>query len=230
MRRTRGFPRRIGPRKHATGRRARLHSAGQARCQRRPACDVFGVQQTLHRHADEARVADVAIAVRVHQPLQLGERGPGRRAGLALQNIRRSLGHGQQLQHGHAAGRRRRHADHVDPIGSAKGSPLDRPVCGDVRDRQRAGTWLFGDRGGDLTRDAAPVEGVHPAAGDLGHRFCVGRVAQHVAGDEALAVRPGEIGVGPTGPRLSPGRRDHPGQTRTDHEPVARQPLGIPKQ
>ena len=230
MRGPRRFPGGIRPDKRPPGRCPRSGRAREARCQGRAGRRIVWIQQPLHRHAHKGRIGDIAVTVGVHQALQLGEGGPGLGAVRTQGDVRRPLGHGQQLQHRHSAGRRRRDADHIDPVGPAKGPSLDRLIGGNVRDRQGAGARLLRHRGGDLARDPATIEDLGPACRQLGHGPGIGRILQHITRGIALAVSAGEIGTGPARPRLPPRRSDETGQPRADHKAVTRQPLRIAEQ
>ena len=64
----------------------------------------------------------------------------------------------------------------------------------------------------------------------LRRRFGIGRILQNVPGLIPTAVRLGEIGVGPAGPRLGAVPVDHAGQAWTDDETIAGQAFGVPEQ
>ena len=176
------------------GRRRR--TGDLCRDQGRPGLEVGGVQKALHRHVHEVRIAEIAVAVGVHQPAGLGEEVPALHR---LRTVGGDVGVGkdaQPHQHRRSARGRWRHADHIDLVG-----PADR--LGDlglvglqVGERQGSRQVALGRAPHDGLGDLALQQGGRPLGGDLAQGGGIGRVLQDVAGLDQLAIWLGEIGHG----------------------------------
>ena len=110
-----------------------------------------------------------------------------------------ALEHLQHLQHGEAARRRQREAaDAIRAIGVADRLAHDDPVVREVGHREVAGIErMAGDRVDDVLRDRARVERVRALGGDRAQRPRIGRIAQHRADRQHLAVRIEEVRAQP---------------------------------
>ena len=207
------------------GRRRRTGRRG--RDQGRPGLQVGRVQKALHRDVHEVRVAEIAVAVGVHQPAGLGEEVP------ALHRLRAvggDVGVGEDAQahqHGRAARGRRRDADHIDPVG-----PADRlgdlgPVGLEVGQGQGSRQGPLRGPLHDGLGDLALQQGGGALGGDLAQGGGVGGVLEDVAGLDELAVRPGEIGDGVGLPGLGRAGGGQGGEARADRKALVGKGLGL---
>ena len=211
---------------------ARLSGRGRRagdlrRDQGRPGLEIGRIQKALHRHVDKVRVAEIAVAVGVHQPAGLGEEVP------ALHRVRAmgsDVGVGQDAQthqHGRPARGRRRHADHIDPVGPADRLGDLRLISLQVGQRQGARQVPLGGAPHDGLGNLALQQGGGTLGGNLAQGGGVGRVLEDVAGLDQLAVRLGEIGhgVGLAPPGGGPGGQG--GQARGDGKALVGQGLSL---
>ena len=191
--------------------------------------EVGGLQQALGGHVDEVGVAEIAVAVGVHQPAGLAEQIPA----LGVAPVGADVGalkDAEPFQHRWPAGGRGRHADQIDAVGPADGGAGLRLVGRQVLQRHGAGHRSLLQPGDDLLGDGAFQQRLGALGCDPAQGRGVGGVAHGVAGLDLHPVGPGEIGdgVGLGGLRRArTGRLGHPPGRR---EAVVGQLLGRRKQ
>ncbi len=195
-----------------------------------PRCDVGGVDQPRHRHFHEGRVANVAVAVGVHDAARLGEQEPGLRV---VGPERRDVGpleQHHQLDEANAARWRRRDAEKVYPVGAAYRLALDGLVGGEVGHGHRSGKWCLAGPGDDPGPGRPRVKRRRPLRGEPPQEVGIGLVGQPVAGVEQRAVGLREISDDVRRVVFRPIGVDHLFEPRADDEALVRGPFRVAEQ